>query len=311
MKFFTGLLCFFTQSLDSHLPPLYNNVEVIYMNFTDENRIWITFYEHKAKDHLILELCYDNFEYVTPCKLFRVLPYSALHIILDGCGYLKVNNNTYKLSQGDMFFLPQNVDCCYYPDEEKPWKYAWFDFTGEKASFYGKLLGFSLENPVKKCKSFNNVLMLLEHLFTKALKKTPVGYYDVLAAFYKIVDYNTRDYEVKNADLADAVTEYIKYSYHRVDLSIAEICKHFNISHSYLCRIFKEANNCSVKNYLIKVRINEAVRLLETTTLGVKEIAYSVGFADNIHFMKMFKKYMGKTPTEYREFTETTKIQND
>ncbi len=280
------------------------------MNFMEEKNLYITFYERKAKDHLILDLGYDNFDYVTPCKLFRVLPYSALHIILDGCGYLKVNNNTYKLSQGDMLFLPQNVDCCYYPDEEKPWKYAWFDFFEDSASFYGKLLGFSLENPVRKCKSFNNVSMLLEHLFTKKIKQNQVGYYDVLAAFYKIIDYNTRDYELKNTDLVDAVTEYIKYSYNKIDLSITEICKHFNISHSYLCRIFKEANDCSVKNYLMKVRISEACRLLETTSLGVKEIAYSVGFADNIHFMKMFKKYMGKTPTEYRGRAGTVKVNN-
>ncbi len=270
------------------------------MNFLDKKTLYIPFYNRSEKDNLINALGFDNFYYVTPSSLFRVLPCFTFHIVLEGSGVLNFNKHTYKLSRGDMFFLPPNVDHCYYPSEEDPWKYAWFNLEGESAVFYGETLGFSQENPVGKCKNFNNVCLLLEHIFTKKTNQIPVGYYDVLSCFFKIMDYNTRGNNTENINLPEAIADYVKGSYNKIDLTVASICDYFNISHSYLCRIFKETHNCSVKNYIVRVRMNEACRLLESTTLGVKEIAFSVGFADHIHFMKTFKAHTQKTPTEYR-----------
>lgn len=270
------------------------------MNFSDKKTLYIAFYNRNEKDNLINSIGYDNFHHVTPCYLFRVLPCFTFHIVLEGSGILKFNQHTYKLSRGDMFFLPPNVDHCYYPDADDPWQYAWINLEGEAAAYYGGILGFSQKKPVQKCKNFNNVYLLLEHIFTKNIKQIPIGYYDALACFFKIIDYNTRDSQAENIHLPEAIADYVKNSYNKIDLTVASICDYFNISHSYLCRIFKEAHNCSVKNYIVRVRMNEACRLLENTTLGVKEIAYSVGFSDHIHFMKTFKAHTLKTPTEYR-----------
>lgn len=271
------------------------------MKFLEAKSIFIPFFSRIDKDMLINSIGFDNFNYVAPSKVFRVQSYCTLHVVLEGSGVLKYKKNVYKVSKGDMFFLPPNTNFCYYPSDEDPWKYAWFGLDGESALFYGEKLGLTQGKPVKKCKYFDNVYLQFEHLFTKKLKQISIGYYDALSTFYKILDYNSRDYEAKNTNLPDAIVDYIKCSYNKTDLTVATICDYFNISHSYLCRIFKESHDCSAKNYILRLRMSEACRLLETTTLSVKEIAYSVGFKDNIHFMKIFKRYLDKTPSEYRK----------
>ena len=183
------------------------------------------------------------------------------------------------------------------------WKYVWFEFTGKNAPLYGKKFGFSRNNDVIKCRNFTAVTLLLEHLFTNQTENPPVGYYEVLSTFYKILDINMNKRITEKSNITDGIVSYINCHYNKAKLSVPELCDYFNVSHSYLCRIFKNAKKCSIKNYIIKVRINEACKLLETSSLTIKEIASSVGYSDDIHFMKIFKKYTGKTPSEYSKHT--------
>ena len=47
-------------------------------------------------------------------------------------------------------------------------------------------------------------------------------------------------------------------------------------------------------------KIEKACELLHSTNQTVKEIAYQVGYENQLEFSKMFKKHTGKSPTEYR-----------
>ena len=72
------------------------------------------------------------------------------------------------------------------------------------------------------------------------------------------------------------------------------------MSKYYLCHVFKENMGVSVFNYLIWLRMEEARRLLATTTLKVSQVGSRVGYADPNYFITAFKKQEGVTPTEYR-----------
>jgi len=77
--------------------------------------------------------------------------------------------------------------------------------------------------------------------------------------------------------------------------------KQVNLSRSGLYRIFKADMKTSPARYAKVKRMEAAARLLETTYLSVKEIAAQVGFYDQSHFVRDFKKLYGHTPTEYRD----------
>jgi transcriptional regulator GlxA family with amidase domain len=76
--------------------------------------------------------------------------------------------------------------------------------------------------------------------------------------------------------------------------------KQVNLSRSGLYRIFKAEMKTSPARYAKVKRMEAAASLLETTYLSVKEIASQVGFHDQSHFVRDFRKQYGHTPTEYR-----------
>ena len=55
------------------------------------------------------------------------------------------------------------------------------------------------------------------------------------------------------------------------------------------------------KEYLMNVRIEKACEFLSYTNLGIKEIALSIGFDDQMYFSRVFKKYKRLNPSEYRK----------
>ena len=64
---------------------------------------------------------------------------------------------------------------------------------------------------------------------------------------------------------------------------------------------FQKATGMTIISYLTKLRINVAALLLKDTFLPVSEVIDRVGFNDITHFGRMFKKYIGTSPTEYRQ----------
>lgn len=86
-------------------------------------------------------------------------------------------------------------------------------------------------------------------------------------------------------------------------LSLSEIAESVHISKSECCRCFARTLQMSPFEYLMKCRIFEATRtLLENpdSNMAISELSTSVGFNNTSYFNKVFKKYLGCTPTYYR-----------
>jgi len=70
---------------------------------------------------------------------------------------------------------------------------------------------------------------------------------------------------------------------------------------AYLSNIFKKETGENFVDYLNSYRIGQARELLKDSNLSINEIAYSTGFQDARYFSKLFKKYVGITPKDYRK----------
>lgn len=269
------------------------------MKFTDYPEIIIPFSNFIENDIVIIALGYHNFHIIEPFTSSRICGHNNLHIVLEGKGTLNINNTTYEVSAGDIFFTPPDIELSYYPDDNDPWKYIWFDFDGKNSKKYAEMLGFSDNNFHIRTNSLKNMLPLLQTVFINYIENISVDYYEVLSIFFKLIAIGTQIKNTSGSHLKKSILTYINYHFKRTTLTVNEICSYFNISHSYLCKLFQD-DNYSVKSHIVNSRINEACKLLETTDLRINEIAYSVGFSNDIHFMKMFKKSIGITPSQYR-----------
>lgn len=85
------------------------------------------------------------------------------------------------------------------------------------------------------------------------------------------------------------------------DWSVLDLLRIAHMSQSNFMRVFKRATGQSPIEYLIRLRIQEATRLLRTTDRTVTEIAFDVGFQDSNYFSRQFKQALGISPRAYRK----------
>lgn len=84
------------------------------------------------------------------------------------------------------------------------------------------------------------------------------------------------------------------------ELSLAMVAKAANTSAHYLSEKFKEATGINLVSYVARTRYEKAVTLLRDADLRVSEIAFASGFQSLSQFNRVFKKFSGRSPTEYR-----------
>lgn len=83
-------------------------------------------------------------------------------------------------------------------------------------------------------------------------------------------------------------------------LSTMDISAYLNMSEGHFCRLFKQYFKRTPMEYLNYYRITRAARLLEETEQKILEVAMEVGFDNLSYFIGTFKRYMGTTPSKYR-----------
>lgn len=85
------------------------------------------------------------------------------------------------------------------------------------------------------------------------------------------------------------------------DLSLKTQAALLNVNPSYLSTLFKKETGLTLTDYVNRKRIEQAIFLLNTTNLQIQAIAQECGIPDVNYFTKLFKKQIGKTPSEYRK----------
>lgn len=104
----------------------------------------------------------------------------------------------------------------------------------------------------------------------------------------------------KNSEIIKKAIQYISKNF-ASPLTLEEVAKHVHLNPAYFSTLFKQSNGSSFKEYLNMVRIEESKRLLQNTDYSLIDIAIATGFEDQSYFSKVFKKYTGLTPKQFRK----------
>lgn len=84
------------------------------------------------------------------------------------------------------------------------------------------------------------------------------------------------------------------------ELSLGKVARVAHTSTNYFSEKFREATGMNFVTYVARTRFENAATLLREADLRVSEIAFAVGFQSLSQFNRVFKKFAGKSPTEYR-----------
>lgn len=83
-------------------------------------------------------------------------------------------------------------------------------------------------------------------------------------------------------------------------LTLEQLAGHVGLSPAYFSSLFKQGTGSTFREYLNQIRVEESKRLLTMTSYSLVDIAMAMGFSDQSYYSKVFKKYTGLTPKQYR-----------
>lgn len=235
--------------------------------------------------------------------------YYLMHTVLSGEGVFECGGQSLVCREGDTFIIFPGVLFSYEADASQPWHYIWVAFQGEAAHDLMEDLGLTPRQPVIHKTSIRGLaglyrrirrsfadsneprlqdleasgwLRLLLHRLGKEGKRIPLGREDL----------SDIDRQVEQA------IRWITLQYHQ-PISIEGMAQSLGYHRAHLSKAFKQRTGRSPKQYLMQVRLEQAKTLLEGT-LTVEQVASAVGFKDALYFSKLFRRWAGLSPTEYR-----------
>ncbi len=102
--------------------------------------------------------------------------------------------------------------------------------------------------------------------------------------------------------LVSRILEYISDNF-TSGIALDDLVKEVNVSRAHICHLVKQHTGKTISQHIRAMRLQEATRLLKSTSLPYSDIAYRLGFTDQSYFIKQFKEAMGITPAQYRHKT--------
>lgn len=109
------------------------------------------------------------------------------------------------------------------------------------------------------------------------------------------IDIST-DEAIKDSTVVEMI-RFVKYNY-QDKISISDLSKKLAYSESMLNRKFKKEVHITFNEYLNRYRINKAIELLKNSDYNITEISYMCGYSSAKYFSRVFKKYLGISPSD-------------
>ncbi len=284
------------------------------------------------KDHvpfMINKYTYDDYEAIKlHCHEFIEIAY-----VCNGKGLHLMRGKKHEVSKGDLFIINVDTPHSFYPvDRKNSGRLVVFNcmfmpqFIGHSniqmdilneiiniflyKSVYTEEIEYSPDLKLSD-NSIDDINSIYEKMYMEYTHK-PEGYLDILRVLlcellikiYRIYKINNgsgdmkRDSFYKQQLIFDSIN-YLKENC-STKLNLDEISQHSFLSKSYYSAQFKKVTGLSVFEYLQKLRMEKACRLLLESGEKIASIAVSIGYSDYRFFNRTFKKIMGVTAQEYR-----------
>lgn len=103
----------------------------------------------------------------------------------------------------------------------------------------------------------------------------------------------------KHLAIVKQARDFIMENY-ALPLTVTNVAQHLFISPSHLSRLFREELDCTINDYLTRVRVEQAVEIMKKPEFSVAQVSKAVGFQSQSYFAKVFRKYIGVTPLIYK-----------
>ena len=216
----------------------------------------------------------------------KARPYAALSLRTKGTGRFKIGERSFLTKQGDVLFLP--ADTPYEVDYS----------VSESIVVHLKQCNY------REAELFEGVSGVTSHF--SLLREDWETLHSTLRAKAGIYSILEKIKSIKESSMESTafftVLDYVKMHFCDDVLDIATLCKIGFISPSSLRRMFLQYLGMPPKEYVVKLRMEKALRLLTENRLTVRQIAVACGFSDEKYFARAFKQKHGYPPSKLRDY---------
>ena len=115
-----------------------------------------------------------------------------------------------------------------------------------------------------------------------------------------------KDKNTKSGHRRKIITELLEYieQNYTERITLDQLAKISGTNEKYLCRFFKEFTGYAPIDYINRLRVERACQQMSVENCNVITVAFDSGFNDNSYFSKIFKRYKGITPMEYKRICD-------
>lgn len=248
----------------------------------------------KAPGHLV-----ERERGLADCVLIRVV---------SGVGWVRTALRQ-ELGAGQWLLIPAGLPHAYGAAESTPWSIQWVHFQGRASAAFAALLGAETMVAVLTVPRIETETLDLARIYG-GLEQ---GYtqQNLLAAVAQLrlvlTELERAQRMGRPSSAGEAVAASLAWMSDnlaaRADLATLAAAAGLSIPH--YSDLFRRATGYPPVEHFLRLKIQRACQLLDTTELRVNEVAAAVGWADPFYFSRFFRKITGQSPRAYREVVKS------
>jgi AraC-like DNA-binding protein len=226
---------------------------------------------------------------------------------LQGKGHYILGDKRYEVVANQFLLIPATDEYIrYWADVEDPWTIYWVHFNGTDMDGFNEFLNLNVnKGPVnipfneKAIEIWHNMYQTLEMGYSiENLCSANFSLYNFVATFL----FPERHIAVAKNESTDIITLTVMHMRENLDkrLTVDDMAKKHSLSSSYFSILFRKATGMPPIDYFIHLKMQKACQLLYSDEVKIKGVAMGLGYDDPYYFSRIFKKFMGVSPEQYR-----------
>ena len=230
--------------------------------------------------------------------------YQLLYIA-HGKGHFFFNGKETIVTKGNMIlFRPGEPQVYYYYSVDKTEVY-WVHFTGSEVERY--LDHYELPND--KNVFFTGISPDYQWLYNQIIQELQLkraNYEELLRILLRhillMINRFVKEDHTQGSDAFNEIeraTHYFNENYNK-DISIEQYAEEHLMSKNWFINCFKKIMKVTPMQYILQLRLSTAKNLLESSNKNISEIVDAIGYDNPLYFSRLFTKYVGVSPKEYR-----------
>lgn len=223
-------------------------------------------------------------------------------VCVAGEGWIDLRGVRQRVPAGSAVIIAPGQPHAYGASRADPWTIWWCHVQGTDVPDLLAVAAPPRERPVLALRNTDRVISLLDEVVSAMERDhTPARLIQASGAAFKLLTQLAVDRLAP--EQGDPLERAMRYLTERLDggVRVPELAAMVGVSPSHLGALFREATGGGVLAYHTARRMARARQLLDTSRLGIKEIALEVGYPDPFYFSRQFRRTHGVSPLQYRQ----------